>query len=244
MVSESPEPLAQKGDALLVLPGFGYGRSAQKTFRNLGRSIAAESIDVFVPEYIERAGLAASQEEVLEFYRKHRLDRYVRLHVFAFIAGAWTLNPLLEKGSLPNVVTVMYDRSPLQERAPRIADEKLHFLTWLRYGKPVFDLARTPYPPATRPSVRVGLLVETRPTSLIKRYEAVARSYGPFDFRCDAFGQRYDDCMYLPMDHDALYKRFLELQPEIVAFIRTGRFTPAANRAPPTGDPFAPQLPE
>lgn len=237
-------PAPQGGDALLVLPGFGYGRGAQKMFRNLGRSLAAESIDVYVPEYIERAGLAASQDEVLEFYRKHRLDRYARLHVFAFIAGAWTLNPLLENGSLPNVVTVMYDRSPLQERAPRIADEKLHFLTWLRYGQPVFELARTPYPSVNAKNVRIGLMVETRPTSLIRRYEQTARSYGPFDFSCEAFGQRYDDCLYLPMDHDALYERFQELRAELVAFIRTGRFTPGANRAPPTGDPFAAQQQE
>jgi hypothetical protein len=243
-VSESPTPAPHGGDALLVLPGFGYGRGAQKMFRSLGHSLAAESIDVYVPEYIERAGLAASQQEVLDFYRKHRLDRYARLHVFAFIAGAWTLNPLLEQGRLPNVSSVIYDRSPLQERAPRIADEKLHFLTWLRYGQPVFQLARTPYPPVTSPTIRIGLMVETRPTSLIRRYEKTARSYGPLNFRCDAFGQRYDDCVFVAMDHDALYERFQELRPELVAFIRTGRFTPAANRVPPTGDPFVASPPE
>ena len=239
MIPESPTPEQQRGDALLVLPGFGYDRGAQKTFRALGRSLAQEGIDVYVPEYIERSGLAASQKELLEFYRKHRLDQYARLHVFAFIAGAWTLNPLMEQGRLPNVVTIIYDRSPLQERAPRIASEKLHFLTWLRYGQPVFELARTPYAPLTSPSVRIGLMVETRPTSLVRRYEKVARSYGPFQFECDAFGQRHDDCVYLPMNHDELYEQFQALSPEFIAFIRTGRFTPAANRAPPTGDPFA-----
>jgi hypothetical protein len=244
VISESPIPERRNEDALLVLPGFGYDRGAQKNFRSLGRSLAEERIDVYVPVYIKRSGLAASQEELLEFYRNHHLDRYARLHVFAFIAGAWTLNPLLENGRLPNVATVMYDRSPLQERAPRIAAEKLHFLTWLRYGQPVFDLARTPYTPLTATNVRIGLMVETRPTSLVRRYERLARGYGPFHFECDAFGQRYDDCVYLPMNHDELYVRFQELRPELVAFIHGGRFTPAANREPPAGDPFAPIPPQ
>jgi hypothetical protein len=159
--------------------------------------------------------------------------------VFAFIAGAWTLNPLVDTQGLPNLRTVVYDRSPLQERAPRIAAEHLHFLTWVKYGSPVFDLARTPYPPLNAANVKVALMVETKPTTFIKRHEETARAYGPFRFECDAFTQRYDDCLYLPMNHDELYLRFAEVWPEIFAFIRTGRFTGAANRTPPTGDPLA-----
>jgi hypothetical protein len=49
-------------------------------------------------------------------------------------------------------------------RAPRIALEKLRFLTWLKYGSPLFDVARTPYPALTAPGVKVALVVETLPT--------------------------------------------------------------------------------
>ena len=55
------------------------------------------------------------------FIQDNNLARYERLHVFAFLAGAWTLNPLLDGRALPNLATVVYDRSPYQERAPRIA---------------------------------------------------------------------------------------------------------------------------
>jgi hypothetical protein len=82
-------------------------------------------------------------------------------------------------------------------------------------------------------------MVETRPTSFVKKHETTARGYGPFDFECDAFRQRYDDCLYLPMNHDELYVRFAEVWPELLTFIRTGRFTSAATRTPPTGDPLA-----
>ena len=65
--------------------------------------------------------------------------------------------------------------------------------------------------------------------------------YGPFAFECDAFLQRYDDCLYLPMNHDELYNRFAEVWPELLAFIRTGRFSDAANRTPPVDEPLAHQ---
>jgi hypothetical protein len=201
--------------------------------------MAREGVELYVPTYISRSGLTESRAKLQRFIRDHRLDRYDRLHVFAFIAGAWTLNPLVEARGLPNLATVVYDRSPFQERAPRIADEKLHFLTWVRYGSPVFDIAKTPYAPLTAPDVKVALVVETTPTSFIKRYEQTARGYGPIRFECDAFMQRYDDCLYLQMNHDELYVRFAEVWPELLAFIRTGRFTSTANRTPPSGDPLA-----
>ena len=232
-------PSKLRTDALLVLPGFGYGRGGERALRSLAPSMAADGIDLYVPAYISRSGLAASRTKLQRFIRDHHLDRYQHVHVFAFIAGAWTFNPLADGGALPNLATVVYDRSPFQERAPRVAADKLHFLTWLRYGSPVFDVARTPYAPLTNQGVKVALLVETAPTPFIRRYEKTVRSYGPFDFTCDGFRQRYEDCVYLPMNHQELYTRFAEVWPEVRAFIRTGRFTPAANRTPPAGDPLS-----
>jgi hypothetical protein len=239
-----PKSPLRSREALLVLPGFGYSRSTEKRLRSSSAAWAAEGVDLYVPNYVRRSGLAKSRAELLEFYRDHRLDQYERLHIFAFIAGAWTLNPYLEKERLPNLSTIVYDRSPMQERAPRIAADKLAMLTWLAYGKPVFEVARTAYPPVNPAGVRIGIVVETKPTGLVKRYAKTARSYGPLHFECDAFGQRYDDCVYLPMNHDELYVRFDELRPELLAFIRTGSFTRDANRAPPTGDPLATESPK
>lgn len=232
-------PTKPPTDALLVLPGFGYGRGGERVLRSLASEMAGEGFDLYVPAYISRAGLAESRARLDRFIDDHQLSRYDRLHVFAFIAGAWTLNPLAQIGKLPNLRTVVYDRSPYQERAPRIATEKLHFLTWLRYGSAVFDVAGTPYLPLGEAGVKVGLVVETRPTPFIKHHERTARQYGPFDFECDAFQQRHEDCVYLPMNHEALYRRFSEVWPELLSFIRTSRFTGAAVRTPPAGDPLA-----
>jgi hypothetical protein len=232
-------PTSPRVEALLILPGFGYSRDGEKALKSLAPSMAADGIELFVPTYIDRGGLADSRENLQRFIQAHRLDRYAKLHVFAFIAGAWVFNPIVEARRVPNLATVMYDRSPYQERAPRIADEALHFRAWLRFGSPIFDLARTPYPALTAPGVNIALVVETRPTDFIRKHESRARSYGPFRFECDAFLQRHDDCVYVDMTHDDLYVRFAEVWPEFRAFIRNGRFTGSADRTPPENDPLA-----
>jgi hypothetical protein len=231
-------PATPAVDAVLVLPGFGYGRAGERALRAIAPTMAADGFELFVPTYVARGGLDDSRERLSRFLREQSLDRYRRVHVFAFLAGGWAVNPLLEAGALPNLATVVYDRSPLQERAPRIADETMHVLTWIRYGSPVFDLAKTPYPPLTRPAARVALLVETRPTAFVRKHADVARGYGPLNFGCDSFSQRYDDCAYLPFTHDEVYRRFAEVWPEMKSFIESGQFTVAATRTPPAGDPL------
>jgi len=230
-------PMPPNAEALLVLPGFGYGRDGERALQALGDSAAREGMALFVPRYLSRGGLADSRLNLERFITTHQIDRYHRVHVFAFIAGAWTFNPMAEMGALSNLATVIYDRSPYQERAPSIADDTLHALTWLRYGSPVFDVARTPYPPLARQGVRTALLVETVPTDFIRKREAKAREYGPFRFECDAFEQRYDDCAYVRLNHDELYVNFAKVWPEVLAFIRDGRFSDAADRTPPTNSP-------
>ena len=220
-------------DALVVLTGFGYGGDGERAFKALERDMAAEGIDLYVPAYVSRDGLEPSRDRLRRFIRDARLDRYDRVHVFAFIAGGWAFNPLAETGALPNLATVIYDRSPYQERAPRVAVDKLPFPAWIKYGDILAELARTPYAPLTIEGPRVGIIVETKPTSFVRRFARTAQQYGPYRFDCDAFAQRHDDCAYLAMTHDDVYERFAEVWPEVRAFIRGGRFSPGAIRTPP-----------
>ena len=239
LVRPTVVPSKPNGDALLVLPGFGYGRSDDKAFRAIAGRSASEGVDLYVAPFVTRSGLDTSRAKLERFIRDNRLDRYERLHVFAFIAGAWTFNPLAERHVLPNLASVVYDRSPFQERAPRIAAKELPLLAWARYGSTIFDVARTPYAPLTATGVKVAIMVESTPTAFIRKHDEAARKLGAFRFECGSFLQRYDDCLYLPMNHDELYPRFAEVWPEVLAFMRTGRFSDAANRTAPADGALA-----
>ncbi len=230
---------ASRSEVLIVLRGFGYGGKGERALRALEPDIHAAGMDLLIPDYLSRGGLDDSGVKLRRLLESPQVARYERVHVFAYIAGGWTLNPIIESGGVPRLATVVYDRSPYQERAPRIADEDLHFLTWVRYGSPVFDLARTPYPPMTRDGVKVGVVVEATPTEFIRDHAAKARSYGPFRFDCEAFAQRFDDCTFVTWNHDDLYVRFATVWPEVLSLIRTGRFSAGANRTPPDGDALA-----
>jgi hypothetical protein len=235
-------PAASRGDALLILPGFGYGRDQAAGFRSTAAQAGADGIDLYVAKYVSRFGLEVSRNDLQAFIQAQHLDRYQRVHVFAFIAGAWTLNPAAAGGMLPNLASVVYDRSPYQERAPRIAVDVLPLPAWLRYGSTIFDVAKTPYPPFTVTTVRIGLLVETRPTAFIRHHAKDALAAGPLDARCEAFQQKYDDCAYVAMSHDELYSRFADLWPDVEAFVRGGRFTEQASRTPPSTEALSSAL--
>jgi hypothetical protein len=227
-------PQAPAREALVILPGFGYGSDGERAIRELEPAVRDAGLDLYLPKYIQRSGLESSREHLRRFIREQRLERYERVHVFAFLAGAWTFNALAQDASvLPNLASVVYDRSPYQERAPRIAADKLSLLSWLRYGPVLSQLAKAPYPPLPRANVRVGLIVETVPTGFVKRFRKAADSYGPYSFNCSGFRQLHDDCIFAPLSHDELYVRFAEVWPEVRAFVREGRFTASANRSAP-----------
>src|SRR5262245_17573343 len=92
----APQSANLNDDALLVLPGFGYGRAGAHALRSLAPAMAREGVDLYVADYLTRSGLATSRVRLERFVRDNNLARYARLHVFAFIAGAWTVNPLIE----------------------------------------------------------------------------------------------------------------------------------------------------
>ena len=233
IVDTRPPAAPAPAEALVILPGLGYDRAGERTLRALAPAMAAGGLALYVPAFVSRGGLDDSRDRLQRFLGNSHLEQYERVHVFAFIAGGWTVNQLAAEHAIPNLATIVYDRSPYQERAPRIAQERLPLLTWLRHGSIVSDLARTPYPPFPGAGVNVGLIVETVPTPFVRRFASTARKYGPLQMECDGLGQTYDDCYYLPLNHAELYTHFSQVWPELHAFIRTGRFTTVADRTPP-----------
>ncbi|MCB1168244.1 MAG: hypothetical protein KDK33_18965, partial [Leptospiraceae bacterium] len=130
--------------ALLVLPGIGYGPSGMRAMRKFHASFAG--LDLFVPNYIRKAGLSASMVAASHYIQEQRLERYDTVHVFCFIAGAYIFHDLMQSAPLQNAGYLMLDRSPYQERAPRIVTKRIPWIARALLGDFVFELASRNYP--------------------------------------------------------------------------------------------------
>lgn len=116
-------------EALIILPGFGdskKGRKEQKRF------FKKRGYDLYIPVYKDGKSLDNCVSNLESFYEEMRLKDYQKIHVFSYIVGSWTLNRFIQKNGRRNIATIVYDRSPTQERAPYIANKYLGLLVRLK----------------------------------------------------------------------------------------------------------------
>lgn len=223
-------------EALLILPGFGskiHGNKHQRRFFKQGQ------YDVFIPDYISRKSVEASVNNLEDFMQRQHLGEYRKVHVFGYIVGSWTINLWLQRHHTHNIATIVYDRSPLQERAPYALVKDRPRLIKLLAGPIMADFNATPYPPLSAPDIRVGIIVESRATKLIKRHKKTALSMGHLHWDMTQFRQEYLDAMYTLLNHDDMYTKVARIGPEVYHFIQHGRFSDQARRTPYDIDPFS-----
>jgi pimeloyl-ACP methyl ester carboxylesterase len=234
-------PRASNTEAILILPGLGMRAGAKRNVRAFADSASNEGFDLFLADYRSRSSIDAGVESLRGFVTKHHLDRYERVHVFAFIMGGYTLNRYLEQYPMPNLGNVVYDRSPLQELAPRLATTGWFKVpAWVAVGPVLADLARTPYRPVgLGDEHRIGLIIENRATRFIRKRRKRALALRPLTFEPDSLGQPYDDAIHVPFNHDEMYTSFDVVGPELIRFLRFGEFSDQAARRPLGIDPFS-----
>jgi len=229
----------QGTDLIIVVPGFGGDAEGTRHMLAWGEDIAHLGFDVRVADYICRRGVECSRDRLSEQIDAMRPETYARVHVFAYIAGTWSTNELLEVRDIPNLTSIVYDRSPSQERAPAAVVSRIRPFVWLGKGHVVADLAKWPYPPlVAEPRPAVGILVETRVTTMIRMFKRAALKPGPFSYDPADLGEPYDDLMYTPLNHHQMYLNFHIIGPELVHFFQHGRFSDEAARERGPGDPF------
>lgn len=232
-------PRSEK-EALLILPGFG---SKLEGITDIGKFFAGKGYDLFIPEYIGRDSLGQCVQTLEKFFMAQKLGEYKKLHVFSYIIGSWTLNRWLQKHPENNIATIVYDRSPLQERAPYALVKDLPFFTRLLEGDIVEEFSHTPYEPVVNDSKNIGIIMESRATKLIRKHKKTALSLGEIDWTVAGRGQDYDDCFYTLNNHDEMYHDFDETGLQILYFIEHGKFTDSARRIKPDLDPFTKKKP-
>jgi hypothetical protein len=222
-------------EAIVILAGLG---SKVHNERKIAQYFKNKGYDIYQPSYIYRKGIDKGVDKLERFSQEHELNSYKKVHFFCYIIGSWTFNRWFQRMSLTNIETIVYDRSPLQERAPYVLMKDSKFIAQLVIGDVNHELATTPYPPVTTFHGKIGLLIETVPTKLILRHQKTASSLGPIKWSVDSLNQNYTDYFYAPVNHDEMYTHIEKVGPEILSFIKTGNFGTHVNRIAPSHDPL------
>lgn len=226
----------EKKEALLILPGFGskiYGtRTLSKYFKKNAE------MPVYIPKYISRKSIKASICNLEKYYKKHSLNQYESLHVMAYIVGSWTLNEWILDNGKRNIKTILYDRSPLQERAPTILLKDLPLINALVFGKVTKDFVSKPYPSMTDSTILTGMLIETYATNFIRKHKLSAMEQGPVSWEFSSLMQPVDHFTYLPLNHDQLYTLPQLFGADIFHFIKHGSFSSEIIKNRPVENPY------
>lgn len=224
-------------EAILILPGFGSKMFGTKDIADF---FFYKNYDVFIPDYISRESILDCVDNLNAFMGKYNLLEYKKIHVFAYILGSWTLNRWMERHPENNISSIVYDRSPLQERAPYALVKDMPLLIRLVSGKIMKEFAGWPYPSIIRRDIKIGILIESKATKLIRKHKRSALEPGEIKWDVADLQQEYNDFFYTPLNHDDMYTRFDVFGNEILYFFLKGRFTEDARRIPYEEDPFIP----
>jgi hypothetical protein len=227
-------PKAQK-EAILILPGFGSKVFGTKKIRNFFKK---QGYDLYVPNYISRKSVAKSVTNLDEFIQQKELLKYQKLHVFAYIFGSWTINQWIAQHGRHNIQTLVYDRSPLQERIPAILVSESPILAKILFGPVMNDFCKTSYFPVQDSSIYKGIFIETYATKLVKKHQKSVMNSGLLRWDVASLNQTNLDFCYIPLNHDEMYWDLPVFGSEVIHFIQFHSFSATAkNNSIPT-DPF------
>ena len=135
-------------------------------------------------------------------------------------------------GHINNITSIVYDRSPLQERAPYVLVEDNPMIIKLLTGRIMKNFSQTPYPPINNDSKNLGIIIENKATRLILKHKKTALSLGPIIFNKDSLKQACDDYLYEYINHDEMYYKFDKIGPEILYFFKNGVFSKDVRKSP------------
>jgi hypothetical protein len=233
----APEKERSENEAILIIPGFGsriYGNREQEKY------FANKEYDVLIPKYIGRKSISQCLMNLEIFLNKNKISEYKKVHVFTYIIGGWVLNEYIKKQPDNNISSIVYDRSPLQERAPYVLVKDIPLFIRIISGPVMKDFSVTPYSPINKGKIKVGIIIESKATKLIRNHKKTALSLGDVKWDVKSLNQEYDDYLYTRLNHDEMYSRFDVVGEDIFYFFKNGKFSNNAVREPYSWDAFVP----
>lgn len=231
------DPSIPKSDkeAILILPGL---QDSKKGRAHQTELFARDGFDLYIPDYRDRPSFDGTVEKLYQFYQREKLGEYKRIHVFSYILGTWVLNSMIQKYGIQNIASIVFDRSPLQERAPKLLRDRLRIVGNIMFGKVAVQLADVPYPPIDTAGLNIGVIVENKATKFVRIFKKKALSYGPVDWNNVDVQQAYDDLIFVPKSHDEMYVELDQIYLDIFSMFKTGKFRSEAQREAFPWDPF------
>ncbi len=222
--------------ALVILNGFGDSKKNRKIQQEFFQK---KGYDLFIPEYVEKNSIDLTVSTFSSFYDKNNLDEYKEVKFLCYIIGGHVLNQYIEKNGKGKITTIIYDRSPTQERAPKVATERLPFISQILYGKVLADFSETNINPLSNANgLTIGVIIENKATRLMRFFKKTSDSYGNYNYNAEEIEMNLDDFLHTYLDHDLMYKRFDVIGQEIFYFLEKGKFTENAKRVKYNWDPF------
>lgn len=222
-------------EALIILPGLGDSKKGRKHQFNYFKN---KGFDLFIPDYIDKISFDSTVNKFTQFYNEQHLEEYKKVHVFSYILGSWVVNTFINKNGIGNISTIIYDRSPLQERAPAIVVENIPRIGKLVSGEVIKELSGKPYPPIVKGGVKIGIIVESKATPLMRHFKKETIAKGIINWEELDFNQDHDDLIFTRLNHDEMYITFDEIGPDILHFLKKGRFKKDTRRKWFGWDPF------
>ena len=235
IVEHQPEIAKSEKEALLILPGFSDNRKRRKKQKAFFEKL---DYDLYIPDYHSRKSFALTVDNLQTFYEAEELGEYKKIHVFSYIIGSWAINTFIQQNGRKNITTIIYDRSPLQERAPQVVEEKIPLLGEMSKGKVLADFSEIPYPVLEQDSIKIGIIVESKATKLMKFFRKTVLSYGEVRWDAAFFQQNFEDLIYTPLNHTQMYTRFDIIGADIIHFLEYGQFLETTRRVPYEWDFF------
>jgi len=222
--------------ALVILNGFGDSKKNRKIQQEF---FQGKGYDLFIPEYIDKKSINLTVSTFSSFYNKNNLDQYKEVRFLCYIIGGYVLNQHIEKNGKGKITTIIYDRSPTQERAPKVATEELPFISRILYGKVLSDFSKQKLIPLSNPyDLNIGVIIENKATKLMRFFKKASDKYGDYNYNAVEIEKNLDDFMHTYLDHDLMYKRFDIIGQEIIHFLEKSRFSETAKREKYNWDPF------
>jgi len=231
----SVKPKSQR-DAIVILSGMGDNRKRRK----IQKKFFCESYDqdVFIPAYTDRSSYANTVANFHDFMEKEEIDSFRSVHFFCYILGSWILNEYLTEHEIPNMVSVVYDRSPIQERAPDVVMQEIPLIAQMAKGRILKDMVGMRYSPVELQNCKVGIITENKATKLMRHFKDETLGMGALDWDHPETGQHHNDMMYVFLNHDEMYERFDVFGASLLYFMENGKFPEDSRRHPFKKDPF------